>query len=141
MWGFLFETRSFETFGTLLPAVIILTALSHDIWTSTDHLRFLKKAWHVFSCPFQNFMTLDDLLEPVGPAAKVSWSKIRVLVALSTLSSIGWFGCLAFGFYTNDTYFTMRSLIFSICWVINVVLSYNVSLLLPCSVILHSNSP
>jgi hypothetical protein len=133
--GSMWEVREV---GTAVPAVIIITALLLDIRSLIYCPRFLKNVYHGVSRPFQNFMTLDDLLEPVGPTAKVSVSKVRILMALSILSSVGWLGCFAFGFYTSDTSFTMRSFVFSICWVSNVILaSMTLTYCCSTSLILH----
>lgn len=62
-------------------------------------------------------MTLDDLLEPVGPTVKPSELRIRILAALAIVSFVGWLGCLAYGVYLRDELYIIRALTFSICWV------------------------
>jgi len=112
-----FSVWSPEILSILLPTGIVLLALILDIITSIKYPKVLRKAWIRFSSPFRNFMTLDDLLEPVGPTVKPSELRIRILAALAVVSLVGWLACLAYGVYSRDELYIIRALTFSICWV------------------------
>lgn len=100
-----------------MPATIILIGIAFDLIVSLPFPFSVKKAWKWLTRPFRQFMTLDDLLEPIGPFVKISNATYRILSTLATLSIIGWLGCFAFGIYTNDVAYAIRAVIFVVCWV------------------------
>ncbi|KAF8167359.1 pleiotropic drug resistance ABC transporter [Crassisporium funariophilum] len=102
--------------NTLLPAAIILTAVSYDIVTSIPYPKTLRAVFHWLSAPFKNFLTLEDLLDPVDRTPISSRLKTRQNAGLACVALVGWVGCLMFGIYIKDNDYALKSLIQSISW-------------------------
>ncbi|KDR85730.1 hypothetical protein GALMADRAFT_84830 [Galerina marginata CBS 339.88] len=101
---------------TVLPASILLVALLLDLVRSIHYPKPLQSIWRWFSFPFRNFLTLDDLLEPVDRTPIDSKTKSRYLVGLAGVAFIGWVGCLTFGISGHNKEYAIKSLVYSISW-------------------------
>jgi len=101
----------------ILPAAIVLLAILFDLLASIPYPRVFHTTWHRISSPFLNFLTVDDLLEPVDRTPKFSQRKSHVLTALASIGFLGWLVCLMVGIWGENKHFAIRSLVFSVCWV------------------------
>jgi hypothetical protein len=121
--GFQSDTDPFtppKWLDSVLPAIIIITALLLDLVSAVPYPRPLRSLWRWISSPFRNFLTLDDLLlEPVDRTPENTDGKARVLVRLSGLAFVGWAACLMYSAYMGDGESLVKSLVYSVSWVRN----------------------
>ncbi|KIM47463.1 hypothetical protein M413DRAFT_22125 [Hebeloma cylindrosporum] len=94
----------------------ILFSLLFDLVSSIRHPEILRKLWNWTTSPFRNFLTVDDLLEPVDRTPEFSTLKNRYLIGLASVAFVGWVGCLVFGISINDREYTAKALVYSISW-------------------------
>ncbi|KAJ7193321.1 pleiotropic drug resistance ABC transporter [Mycena pura] len=80
----------------IVSVFLVGFAALYDITSKTRPPKRPQKIWRILSSPFRNFLTLQDLEEPVGEAACRSWSKIACLVALGLLQSALYLGRFVF---------------------------------------------
>jgi len=106
-----------EWLNTLLPGSIIFAAFILDIlWTLPWPAPF-QFAWKWISSPFRNFLTIDDLLEPVDRSPSDAKFKNRCLAGLAFVSFLEWVGCIVFGVIMKDSNFMIMALVYSVSWV------------------------
>ncbi|KAJ7675323.1 P-loop containing nucleoside triphosphate hydrolase protein [Mycena rosella] len=77
----------------ILSILWIALTIVHD---GASRLQLPKDAqfrWQTFCYPFQNFLSLEDFEEAVGPRARRSRIKTSSLVALGLLQCAGWLAC------------------------------------------------
>ncbi|TFK41840.1 pleiotropic drug resistance ABC transporter [Crucibulum laeve] len=108
--------RTRELLATSLPCGFILLAFFHDIATTIRHPKPVRILYSRISSPFRNFLTLEDLDDPVDGTLRYDISKLRALACLACISSIVWAGCFTFAFYTEAPKQFIGSLVFSIAW-------------------------
>lgn len=80
----------------IVSVFLVGFAALYDITSKTRPPKRPQKIWQILSSPFRNFLTLQDLEEPVGRAACRSRSKIACLVALGLLQSALYLGRFVF---------------------------------------------
>lgn len=100
-----------------LPGAIIFAALLHDLAYSIYKPKSVRTLFRWLSSPFRNFLTLEDLPEPVDLIPRRSKVKNRFLVGMASILFVSWMGCLAFRVYMDDHVYLVKSMIQSISWV------------------------
>ncbi|KAJ3517873.1 hypothetical protein NLJ89_g222 [Agrocybe chaxingu] len=117
--GFDFKADPFTApkwVGVFLPPTIIFAAVFLDLASSLPYPKICQAIWRWSTAPFRNFLTLDDLLEPVDKTPIQYKHKTSTLIGLALLALVGWVGCMTYGISTNDRQYAIRALVFSICW-------------------------
>ena len=79
-----------------LPGAIIFAVLLHDLASSISQPKFVRTVCRWLSSPFRNFLSLEDLSEPVDLTPRCPKVKNRVLVGLASILFVSWTGCLVF---------------------------------------------
>ncbi|KAK7063980.1 P-loop containing nucleoside triphosphate hydrolase protein [Favolaschia claudopus] len=74
-----------------------------------------KSTWQTLSWPFQNFLALEDLAEPVGEKSRRSRVKVAGLVALGLLQSAGWLAAFVYATVSGQGR-TLISLLLALAW-------------------------
>ena len=100
-----------------IPGAIIFTALLHDLASSISQPKIVRAVFRWLSFPFRNFLTLDDLSEPVDLTPRCPKVTNRFLVGLASILFVSWMGCLVFGVYIDDKIYAMKSMVQSVSWV------------------------
>lgn len=100
-----------------LPGAIIVAALLYDLASSIYPPKFVRAAFRWLSSPFKNFLTLEDLLEPVDLTPRCPKVQNRFLVGLASILFVSWMGCLVFGVYVDDRVYAVKSMVQSVSWV------------------------
>ena len=78
---------------------------------------FIQAVFRCLSSPFKNFLTLEDLTEPVDLTPRCPKVKNRFLVGLASILCVSWMGCLVFRVYMDDHVYAVKSMIQSVSWV------------------------
>jgi hypothetical protein len=100
-----------------LPGVIIFVALLHDLVSSVSLPKFVRAVFRWLSSPFRNFLTLEDLLDPVDLTLRYSKAKNRFLVGLASILFVSWMGYLIFSVYLDNHGNAVKPMIQSVSWV------------------------
>ena len=100
-----------------LPGAIIFVALLHDLVSSIPQPTFVRAVFRWLSSPFRNFLTLEDLPEPVDLSPKCLKAKNRLLVGLASILLVCWMSCLVFRVYMDDHVSAMKPMVQSVSWV------------------------
>jgi hypothetical protein len=102
-----------------LPGAIIFAVLLHDLASSISQPKFVRAVCRWLSSPFRNFLTLEDLTEPVDLTPRCPEVKNRFLVGLASILFVSWMGCLVFRVNVDDHVYVVKSLamVQSISWV------------------------
>ncbi|KAJ7103247.1 P-loop containing nucleoside triphosphate hydrolase protein [Mycena belliarum] len=80
------------TSGSDIAAVgCIVTTIIHDALSRVQLAK--HPLWQSLRSPFQSFLTIEDLEEPVGRSAHRSRLKVSCLVGLGLLQCAGWLAC------------------------------------------------
>jgi hypothetical protein len=108
------QANLWEWVKTFLPATLVLV----DIFcTLVGQLKCLRTRLHYLSAPFRNFLTLEDLLDPVDDQPRPTALQSRVLTALAAVSAAGWLARLVFTIWIGETQHAMRCLVCTVSWV------------------------
>ncbi|KAJ7786610.1 pleiotropic drug resistance ABC transporter [Mycena metata] len=99
----------------ILSLLLVSVTLVHDVTRVQPPTKHFQSLWQTLIPPFQNFLTLEDLEEPVGERASRSRLKTRCLVALGLLQSAGFLGCFVYALASEGRGAT-ASLLLSIAW-------------------------
>ena len=102
---------------TVLPASLIVLSIVQNIVTTSCIPYPLKQSSHYLGAPFRNFVTLEDVTNPLGCEVRCSKSRPRALSALAFIASATWLGCLVYGIYMENTGYVVKCLIISFEWV------------------------
>ena len=100
-----------------LPGTIIFSAFLYDLASSISQPKFVRAIFRWLSSPFRNFLTLEDLSEPVDLTPRFSKVRNRFLVGLASILFVSWMGCLVFRVYMDDHVYAVKSMVQSVCWV------------------------
>ncbi|KIK07255.1 hypothetical protein K443DRAFT_129256 [Laccaria amethystina LaAM-08-1] len=107
------QANLWEWVKTFLPATLVLV----DIFcTLVGQLKCLRTRLHYLSAPFRNFLTLEDLLDPVDDQPRPTALQSRVLTALAAVSAAGWLARLVFTIWIGETQHAMRCLVCTVSW-------------------------
>ncbi|PPQ63821.1 hypothetical protein CVT24_009771 [Panaeolus cyanescens] len=99
-----------------VPLLLIFLSLLRDLTSSITLPKPLKASYRLVSAPFRNFLTLDDLLEPVDRTPKPTKTENKWLVVLAAVGFLGWTSCLVYAFSTKNHSLIHQSMVFSISW-------------------------
>ncbi|KAJ7170194.1 pleiotropic drug resistance ABC transporter [Mycena filopes] len=102
------------TAADILSLLLISITIVHDITSRVQSPKHLKP-WQTLTAPFRNFLTLDDLEEPVGDRASRSRLKTSSLVVLGFLQSAGFLGCFVYALASEERG-AAASVLLSIAW-------------------------
>ncbi|KAI0091009.1 pleiotropic drug resistance ABC transporter [Irpex rosettiformis] len=94
-------TRTF-VLGTVIPAGVVLLTLLYDLLRAVRWPKRFQASWRALKSPFVDFMGLEDLLGEPGPTTVAPIWKVRTLVALSAVETIGWAAALAYEVLAGD---------------------------------------
>lgn len=103
--------------GTLLPGVVGLVALVYDLTLTIRLPKSLASTLHRLSSPFQDFLALEDLFDPVDFTNTRSELKNRTLAGLALLDSVCWLAFFAYRALLGDSMLATKSLVASVTWV------------------------
>lgn len=112
--GPLSPPKRLETY--LLASIFVLTFL-HDILSAFRYPRQLRRFWIRFTSPFRDFLTLDDLLDPVDRTLTDRAVTGRYLAGLAAVEALGWIGRLIYAIILHHTDYATKSLVLSVSWV------------------------
>jgi hypothetical protein len=100
----------------VVSLLLISFTIVYDLTSRVDLPKYPKTIWQTLSSPFQNFLELEDLEEPVGDEARRSRIKVICLVVLGLLQGAGF---LAYFVYTTVVFErdATVSLLISLAWV------------------------
>lgn len=100
----------------VVSLLLISFTIVYDLTSRVDLPKYPKTIWQTLSFPFQNFLELEDLEEPVGDEARRSRIKVICLVVLGLLQGAGF---LAYFVYTTVVFErdATVSLLISLAWV------------------------
>ncbi|KAF8899072.1 hypothetical protein BD779DRAFT_1781441 [Infundibulicybe gibba] len=85
-------------FSTVVPAIALSFVIAYD---GASNIRFpgiLRRAGRVLSAPFRNFLSLEDLLDPVGDTHSKLKLSICILLGLSFSESCFWLANFSYNF-------------------------------------------
>lgn len=102
---------------TLIPAAIIAVAFLLSISSTVPIPRRVLRLWGWLTAPFHNFLTIDDLWEPVDRTPRRTEVASRILVGIAAVEFVAWTTCLGYTKYMDDLGGTAKSLVFSLAWV------------------------
>ncbi|KAJ7651661.1 hypothetical protein DFH06DRAFT_1270538 [Mycena polygramma] len=81
----------------VVSLLLLCVTIVYDLRSKVPQLpKYPKSVWQTLSSPFQSFLTLEDLEEPVGPKARRSRLKAVCLIGLGLLQSAGFLGCFVY---------------------------------------------
>ena len=100
-----------------LPGAIILASLLLDLASSISQPKIVRAVFRWLSSPFRNFLTLEDLSEPVDLTPRCPKVKNRFLVGLASILFICWTGWLVFRLYIDDHVYAVKLTVQSVSWV------------------------
>ena len=89
----------------------------HDFVSSISQPKIVRAVSRWLSSPFRNFLTLEDLSEPVDLTPRYSKLKNRFLVGLASILFVSWTGCLVFRIIRDDHVYAVKSMVQSVSWV------------------------
>ncbi|KAJ6575411.1 pleiotropic drug resistance ABC transporter [Mycena capillaripes] len=99
----------------VVSLLLISFTFVYDLTSRVQLPKYSKSIWQTLSSPFRDFLTLEDLEEPVGDNARRSRSKVVYLVALGLLQCAGFLGCLVYALVSGQRGATV-SLLLSLAW-------------------------
>lgn len=88
--------------GTVIPASVVLVTLVYDLLSAVRWPRRIQDGLRKLKSPFVDFMGLEDLIGEPGPTVTVPVWKLRTLVALSAVETVGWAAALAYQVLAGD---------------------------------------
>jgi hypothetical protein len=103
--------------GTLLPGIISLIMLVCYFAGAVSFPKSLRTVLQRLYAPFQNFITLDDLEDPVDVPAPLAVWKARVLVVLALVAAVSWFADFVYASISGDPIYAMQASVAIITWV------------------------
>lgn len=103
--------------GTLIPASIILLTAFYDVVSVLSFPPAFRNALRALASPFHNFLTLDDVEGPVARPCKTPPWKIRTLVALACIESVGWLSYFAYALAVAETASVVQGAVAFFAWV------------------------
>lgn len=106
-----------EELSTYLPACLVFLVFFNDCLSKVTFPNALRSWLRAIRSPFEDFLTLKDLSDPIDKEIQCFKTQVRTLVALSCLAAIGWAGCAVFGISTGKTTYTLKALVISVSWV------------------------
>ncbi len=105
-------TTALSTLKFQIPCSIILLALVHDF------LQYVQEYIpSVFTRPFQNFLTLDDLKSEAAVPVLVPLWKKRVLASLAFLEAAIWLASFSFTILVQNVGESREDLVLLLAWV------------------------
>lgn len=102
---------------TLVPAAIIAAAFLFSVSSTIPVPRRVLRLWTWLTAPFRNFLTIDDLWEPVDRTLPITKVASRILTGIAAVEFVAWMTYLGYMKYMDDLHGTAKSLIFSLAWV------------------------
>lgn len=105
-----------QVLGAWVPGALTLIAIIYDGLSSVTWPKGILTAVAFLSSPFQNFLTIDDL-KNIGPRTTPPVWKLRALIALAFVNSIGWLAFLAYVLMIDEAELAVQALIAPITWV------------------------
>ncbi len=100
-----------------LSSSVIVYAIAYDVGSRLRFPKGIRKVYRCFVAPFKNFLTLEDLADPVGEPAVPSVTVTRALSVLACLQAFGWVGCLVYALVLNGASLSPTSLLAAFSWV------------------------
>jgi hypothetical protein len=103
----------------LVSALCITATIIHDAVSSVQRElpKYPQAIWNSLRSPFQNFLTLEDLEDAVGPVAGRPRLKTSSLVALGLLQCAGWLACFVYALVGDPEQAAAAPLLISLAWV------------------------
>ncbi|KDQ63255.1 hypothetical protein JAAARDRAFT_29273 [Jaapia argillacea MUCL 33604] len=102
--------------GIILQGSVILAAILLDLILAIDIPKSIRATLDLLTCPFRNFLTIDDFSGDVPEPTPVPVWKARTLVALSFLECIGWMGYSSFSLLAGDSEARMHGVVAILSW-------------------------
>ncbi|KAG2022883.1 ATP-binding cassette transporter [Coprinopsis cinerea AmutBmut pab1-1] len=102
----------------LLGFHLLVTILCHAGWPLP-----LKNTWNAVSLPFRNFLTLDDLHDPVDLEPRDTTLQQRLLSLVSSIEAAVWAGCIGHAIYISNPEAILTSTAYLVSWVYIAVLT------------------
>ncbi|KAK0233579.1 P-loop containing nucleoside triphosphate hydrolase protein [Armillaria fumosa] len=99
-----------------LSSSVIVYAVAYDVGSRLRFLKTIRKVYRCFVVPFKNFLTLEDLADPIGELAMPSVPVTRALSVLACLQAFGWLGCLVYALVLNGASLSYTSLLAAFSW-------------------------
>lgn len=103
--------------GTLLPATIIVVTLVYDVLSSIRLPKPLRNILRALGTPFRDFLTLEDLEDPVDYNLSRSAWRERALVTLAISESAGWLGYFVYTVTLTDSVLSTEAVVACVAWV------------------------
>jgi hypothetical protein len=103
--------------GTLLPFIIALLTLFYDYVSSIRLPKSIRIGLRVLCSPFQSFLVIEDLEEPVGGPTTPSVWKTRLLAVLAMIGLGGWLAYFVYAYTRKDGASALQALAASTTWV------------------------
>ncbi|KAF8078960.1 ATP-binding cassette transporter [Lyophyllum atratum] len=106
--------------GALLPGGFVLLAVVQDLAKAIPARKPLGKGlFNKFCAPFQNFLTIEDIVNPVYGTAEARRFvlRARILNILASIALAGWIGCFVYGAILRDTDYALRALVAIFTWI------------------------
>jgi hypothetical protein len=101
----------------VVSVLLVFLTVVYDLTSKVDWPKYPKSIWQSLSSPFQNFLTLEDLAEPVGDRASRSRLKAAALVGLALLQCAGFLGCFVHTWVSGQRDGSVLLLLLSLAWV------------------------
>jgi hypothetical protein len=101
-------------FGILVPAAIVISIIVYDTLSLFGPFRLF---FGFIAAPFNNFITLEDLRDPIGQLRYPAFWTARVLCVLPVLASLTWIATLGFSLSVRDKLSSARAGVSLLLWV------------------------
>lgn len=106
-----------QSLSTVLPATLALVAALHDFATAFQISYPFQQSLYRIGAPFRNFLTLEDVTDPVKTEVRRFKPKVLALSILAFIASAGWLGCFVYGVYLGNVEYAVGCLVTSLSWV------------------------
>ncbi|KAJ3575801.1 hypothetical protein NP233_g845 [Leucocoprinus birnbaumii] len=105
-----------DVLSIVVPVCVILISILGEVFAALPIPKALRDFYRWLTSPFRNFLTLQDLSEPPGPAVDVSPSKTRILTVSASFASFSSLVCLIFQLSFNRRASAFRAGVLSVTW-------------------------
>lgn len=100
--------------GLYIPASVICCVALYD---GLNLLNPFRSIFRFVAVPFSNFITLEDLREPIGKLSRPARWKIRTLRVLCLVEVFAWVATLVFSLTVHDAMYSIRAGASALLWV------------------------
>ena len=108
--------EALELIMVLSASLIVLSIIQNIVTTSCIPYPVKQSSRHL-GAPFRNFVTLEDVTNPLECEGRSSKSRPRALSVLAFIASASWLGGLVYGIYVENTGYAVKCLISLFEWV------------------------